>query len=373
MDHFQPDLRKIVAVFAFALIPFLFSACLHYRPDTPDRPQQALSEELETLFSYPEASVEAVEKPLEEKRKYTVTEVSFDLHMPSDLVPRPVEEMRREVEKKYAENDLKGARDLELEYTVKIDYYRAAGEGKKPLILVSPILGGNMVVDWFAAYFASHGMNAAIVHRRKPRYESDQELDQVDRYLRKSVIRTRQALDWLIRQPENDSAKFGSFGISYGGIVNTYTAAVEPRVKCHIIAMAGGPLADLIVDSEEKAIKKYIRTASEEQGYTPETLRAALKEAIERDILDLAPHIDPERVLFVIAYFDRVVARRYARQLWESLGKPEVIFTPLGHYGTILASPYLKYRALRFYRARFAPPRPSGKKWFIFSRKGPSD
>jgi dienelactone hydrolase len=328
---------------------------------------------LADLFGYAPAPVEASEKILETHPKYTVKEISFDLHLPPGLAGRPVDEMRREVEKKYSENDLKGARDLELEYTVKIDYYQTAGEGKKPLILVSPILGGNMIVDWFAAFFASHGLNAAIVHRRKPRYQSDEELDQVDRYVRKSVIRTRQALDWLAGRPETDPSKIGSFGISYGGIVNTYTAAVEPRIQCHIIAMAGGPLADLIVDSEEKAIQKYIRTAAEQKGYTPETLRAALKTAIHSDILHLAPHIDPGRVLFVIAYFDRVVARRYTRQLWEALGKPEVIYTPLGHYGTILASPYLKGRALKFYRSRFFPPREAGNKGIIFSRKDPSD
>lgn len=332
---------------------FITPACIRLPRTSSIRPPQEVSQDMRAYFDYSRKDVAPQRKIIEEKKKYVLEEVTFDLNLPEELIETPVEEMRKEVAEKWKNNDVKGAKDLELEYSIKIDYYRSKKEGKKPLILVSPILGGNMIVDWVSAYLASHGMDAAIVHRRKPRYDTTKDMNQVEGYMRKSVIRTRQALDWLIAQPGTDADHVGSFGISYGGIVNTIAAAVEPRIKCHIIAMAGGPMADLIVDSEEKAIKKYVQTAAEQAGYTPETLRAALKEGIKSDTLPMAAYVKTEDVLFVIASFDRVVGRKYSLNLWRALGRPEVIWTPLGHYSTILTLPYLRYKALKFYRKRF--------------------
>jgi len=336
---------------------FAAPACIRFSPSSSIHASKEVPQDMRLYFDYPRQDVTPQRKIVEENKKYVLEEVTFDLNLPAELIETPVEEMRKDVAEKWKNNDAKGAKDLELEYSIKIDYYRSKKEGKKPLILVSPILGGNMIVDWVSVYLASHGMDAAIVHRRKPRYDTSKDMNQVEGYIRKSVIRTRQALDWLIAQPGSDPDKVGSFGISYGGIVNTITAAVEPRIKCHIIAMAGGPMADLIVDSEEKAIKKYVRTAAEQAGYTPETLRGALKEGIKSDTLTMASYVKTGDVLFVIAYFDRVVGRKYSLNLWRALGRPEVIWTPLGHYSTILTLPYLRYKALKFYRRHFYPKR----------------
>ncbi len=376
MDSFQSHLFR-VKFFFFICILLIASGCIHYSPPRLSRPANEVAPDMRGYFDYPKKKVEAHRELLKEQKKYTLEQIVFDLNLPEGLIQRPVDEMRTSVAEKRKNNDIKGANDLELEYSVKIDYYRSKKEGKKPLILVAPILGGNMIVDWLAPYFASHGMDAAIIHRRKPRYDTEQDMNQVERYIRKSVIRTRQALDWLIEQSGTEAGRVGSFGISYGGIVNTITAAVEPRIKCHIIAMAGGPMADLIIDSEEKAIKKYMRTAAEQAGYTPENmntnLREDLRKAIQSDTLTMAPYVKTENVLFVIAYFDRVVGRKYSKNLWRSLGNPEVIYTPLGHYGTILTLPYLKIKALKFYRKHFYPEKNKGIRGFISFRGVPGD
>jgi dienelactone hydrolase len=350
-------LSKVIWLPVFLTV---FSSCIHYPSVTGTRPPQKPDKDLRDYFDYPRETVQPQIKILKRNRKYTLKEISFDLHLPESLVGKPVEIMRKEVEEKRRNHDTKGADDLELEYTVKIDYYQVPGETRRPLIVISPILGGNMIVDWFAAYFASQGMHAAIVHRRKPRYDSSRDLGQVEDVLRKSVLRTRQALDWLLENPGIDSDKVGSFGISYGGLVNTLTAAVEPRIRCHIFAMAGGPLADLILDSKEKAIQKYIRAAAEQTGHAPEKLRAELQNAIHSDTLKMAAYLRSYDVLMVIAFFDQVVGRKYSQNLWRALGRPEVIYTPFGHYGTLLTLPYLKSKARQFYQARFYPEKGEG-------------
>jgi len=73
--------------------------------------------------------------------------------------------------------------------------------------------------------------NAVIVKRLRFRYDPAKPIDQVEDTLRASVIRHRQALDWLLAQPTVDTTRVGTFGISYGAIINASLAAVDPRIR----------------------------------------------------------------------------------------------------------------------------------------------
>jgi dienelactone hydrolase len=352
------------------MIALLLAGCMHYPRVEDSRLPGTVDPTVEGYYSYAKRDIVADIKVTKETRKYVLKEVVFDLVLPADFVStEPLEELRERVKEMRDRSDEKGARKTEIRYTVRMDYYEAKGEGKKPVIIVSPILGGNMIVNWFASFFASHGMHAAIVHREKPKYDPTQPLTQAEAGFRKSVIRTRQALDWLLAQPNVDAEKAGSFGISYGALVNTLVAAVEPRLKCHILALAGGPISDLLLDSEERAIKKYVRSAATDAGYDIPRLREDLRKVIRSDTLAMAPYIAADDVILIIALFDRVVRRPYSENLRRALGYPEVIYTPVGHYSTVLAIPYLKTKALRFYRAKFYPEPPPGNRGILYSRE----
>jgi len=332
---------------------------MHFRTVPLRHESQTVPEELVQRFAYTRGPVNATFKVLKETRQYTLSEVDFEFYLPDELRWRSAEEWKKDAAEKRARGDEDGARKTDIEYTVRLDFYEAKGEGQRPVIIVSPILGGNMIVDWFAAYFASQGIHAAIVHRKRPKYDPTKELDQTEKYMRRSVIRTRQALDWLEAHPNVDPERIGSFGISYGGIVNTIVAAVEPRIKAHVIAMAGGPLADILVDSKDGGVRKYVDRAAQKEGYdTPDKLRALLREIVVSDTLDFAPYVNPDDVQFVISLFDQVVHGRYSRNLWRAMGEPSVIYTPLGHYSTVLAIPYLKVKGLRFYKRKFGTLKP---------------
>ena len=77
---------------------------------------------------------------------------------------------------------------------------------------------------------------------------------------------------------------------------------------------------------------------------------------IQTDPLRLAPHVDPDRVLMVIALFDHSVASADQLSLWRALGKPETMFVPLGHYTSILVLPFQRAVILRFFEDQFAKP-----------------
>ena len=223
-----------------------------------------------------------------------------------------------------------------------------------PLILISPIKGSNKLVsDGFARTFASEGYHAVIVQRLHIDYDATASLTQTEEHMRTAVARNRQALDWLLTQPEIDGTRVGTFGISYGAIVNAIFAGVEPRAQCHIFALAGGPLPDVLKMSRERSLRRDWKATRRHHGLTSAELKAALRETIRSDPVLLAPYVDSKRVLMVIARYDYSVGTRNSVRFWKALGKPAVINLPLGHYTTVLALPILRARALEFFAENF--------------------
>ncbi len=237
---------------------------------------------------------------------------------------------------------------------IQIDWYKPETKHPCPLILVSPIMGSNSkFVDGFAQMFAANGYHAAVVHRPKLRFDPTGDIIQAEEYLHRAVIRNRQAIDWLLKQPLVDRDRIGTFGISYGGIINSATAGVEPRIKAHVIALAGGPLGDVISGSGESSLRRYIRDTIAYHQWTEDELTKSLHETIRTDPYKLAPYVDGDDVLMIIAMRDRSVGTKNSMKLWRQLGRPDVVFVPTGHYTALLYMPYFRYRVMKFFEAKF--------------------
>lgn len=316
------------------------------------------AEYLAAYYDYPKIPLEAQLIETEEKRSYVRRQVEIPLSLPESLAGENLEDLKKEVAGIEA-NDRKKAGDLKLRFMNRIDFYvpKDIPEGeRRPLILISPILGGNMVVDRFAAYYAGRGYIAAIVHRKKP-YLSDKpsDLSGIEDYMRTSVLRLRQALDWAIEQPEVDPERVGAFGISYGAILHTVLAAVEPRIKYHVLAMPAGGLAEIIMKVPEKPIRKLVRQAREDFGWTDEMIYSELKQHIQTDPLYFAPYVEREKVEVYVALFDRVVGAGNSWRLWRELGKPSLKVLPFGHYGGVLVFPYLQAQSYGAFKKHLRP------------------
>src|SRR5262245_37303164 len=151
---------------------------------------------------------------------------------------------------------LKGERQA-----IRMTWYRPvridAERGPRPAVVVSPILGSStdFVTD-FAAAFARRGWHALLVCRLKVDYDPERPIDQVEEGLSIAVSRQVQALDWLLSNSDVDPTRVASFGISAGGITGAMVAGVDRRYVAHVMALAGGPLADVLVDSDEKGLKE---------------------------------------------------------------------------------------------------------------------
>ena len=240
---------------------------------------------------------------------------------------------------------------------IHIDYYRAAGPGKFPAILISPVVGGkDPVARHFARTFARHGLHCAITHREKKPITRVEEIDHLELFFKNTIITIRHTLDWLTEREEVDAERIGSFGISFGAIKNVLAAGVDPRLKCHIFALAGGSLADIVCYSARTEMARWSARISKKHGMTISQFHQTLSRKISSDSLTLAEYVDARRVLMFIALFDRVVPRRCAENLWRSMGKPEVRYLPFGHYSALLTIPYTRSASLAFFQKCFGLP-----------------
>jgi hypothetical protein len=242
------------------------------------------------------------------------------------------------------------------EPTVELEWLESKQPGRRPAILLSPILGGDYPLErGIARFFARHGFHVALVHRKTLKVSPEHDAGHLERLLRQAIVRNEQVVDWMAAHERVDPERLGSFGISMGGMANVITAAVDPRLKAHVIVLAGGSLADILRDSRDKLLTKPRAKYLARHQLTVEQMHALLTESLKTDPLRLAPYLDASRALWFVALSDRTIGRANALRLWRAAGRPEVVFMPTGHYTSYLLLPYLKYKSLQFLKRRLLP------------------
>ena len=240
---------------------------------------------------------------------------------------------------------------------IRIDWYKPSRAGRLPAVVLSPILAGNdLYVREFARFFAARGLHAAIVYRPKEVFSADRDLKDVETHFRESVVEIRQAIDWLEKEDSVNAERIGSYGISLGAILTTIVAAVEPRVRVNVFGLPAGHIADIIMTSRDKAIRKRRTAYLKQRGWSQEEAVQQLRAVMISEPMQFASHIDPGRGLVIAALFDRVLGFQRSMELWRAMGKPQLILLPTGHYTAYLATPYLKMATYSFLRRGLSAP-----------------
>ncbi len=318
--------RMKARVFELILVSctVLLCSCAHYKCDPDYTGPSKRSAELLEYYSYPKQQIETEVEKIGEKKRYIVQRIEF----PSALNVFGTE-------------------------NIKIDYYVQKKLGKFPTILVLPIANGvDFCAEGFARHFASNGLNCAIVHNRHVDIEDIESAEQVEDYLRQTVLDSRQILDYLVERKEVDSNKLGCLGMSLGGVRASIVSGVDERLKCSVIGLAGGSMVDIAFLSKLKEVKGYMRGLVE-MGISQETIHAEVSEKIVTDPLKLAEYTDARDTLMYVAMFDRVIHRKCGDKLWEAAGKPEAVYIFSGHFTSLLYLPYAERNSLNFFKRKF--------------------
>lgn len=234
---------------------------------------------------------------------------------------------------------------------------RPRGGTPRPLVLMSPILGNDMtLMPEFARGFTRLGYHAAVVMRKDFDFDPETILVDAETEFRMLVMRARQALDWLAARDEVDGARIATFGVSAGAIISACLAGVDPRPCAHVLVLAGGPLADVLVDTTESRFRDYVEQLRELEGWSDDRIRAELRRVLQTDPVRLAPRVRREDVLLFLARHDDSVPTRHGITLWRALGRPEIRILPFDHYKSFLLLPYIQAAANRFLRRRLGAP-----------------
>lgn len=253
--------------------------------------------------------------------------------------------------------DLAGLPGATDPIAVRLYLPRGAGAGRRPLVLMSPVLGSsNLLTPTFAAAFTRRGWIAALVERKDLEFDPKVALATAEGEVRLLVQRSRQALDTLLLRPDVDPERLATFGVSAGSIVSAMVAGADTRFVGHVWILAGGPLADVLADTEEERFVRYGRALHETTGWDREELRRRLRVVLQTDPVALAPHVPREQVLLILARSDASVPTRHGWTLYEALGRPAVRLVPGGHRSCWACLPYIVQETTGFLAARLSDP-----------------
>ncbi len=314
------DLFKSALVFGAVLL----SSCAHYKCDPAYTGPRDRTDRMLEYYGYPRRTIEAEVETIAEKKRYFVEQAEF----PS-------------------------ARNVFGTENIKVDCYIQKKDGKFPTILILPIdTGTDILARSFARHFASNGLNCAVLHNRDIDLDGIDSAEAVENHLRQTVLDGRQVLDYLEQREKVDAERFGCLGMSVGGIRAMTVAGADERIKCSVIGLAGGSMADITLTSKLKNLKEYIKGLTE-LGISPEAIRIELEDKVATDPVKLAQYADARNVLMYVAMFDRVIPRKCGDRLRQAAGNPEAVYVFSGHFTSLLYWPYAERDSLAFFKRKF--------------------
>jgi hypothetical protein len=220
-----------------------------------------------------------------------------------------------------------------------IDFF----QGKKRsdhVVFVFPVLGGKAIIEnYFADYFASRGIDAAIVHRNNE-FKKPENFDKLEELFRTNLVRDRIAIDFFEENFEKKT--FGSFGISRGAINVAMTAGVDPRLQYNVLVLGGTDVVSLFRESDEKRIRNYVEAVTTSKGISPDQMFDQLGSSIRTDPKYFAHYLDPKKTLLILAALDSTVPFKYGMKLRRQIGNPRTVVLLGTHYTSLLFTQMVK-------------------------------
>ena len=224
--------------------------------------------------------------------------------------------------------------------------------GKVPAAVVLDILDGSAILPrGLARGMAEQGVAAVYMlqpcyGRRKPPGNAHMKAFKADPNktvdnMRQTVMDVRRTKAVLVTLPEVDPKRLALTGVSLGGIMTSLAAGVDGEFARVVPILAGGDLTAITFHARET---RSIRRAIEEKGMTREDTVRLLAPV---EPLNFAGRIDPESCLMINAAKDEVIPRATTEALGKAIGS-RIIWTPLGHYSSVLYLPQIRQRTIDF-------------------------
>jgi len=237
---------------------------------------------------------------------------------------------------------------------VPCEYYAPKqAHGKLESAIVLDIMAGNAVVPrGLARGLAERGVAAlympmAYYNARRPKDRAhvrwlEDRPDHITDPPRQTVMDVRRAKAILASRPGLDPQQVSITGVSLGGIMTSIAAGVDGHFSRVVPILAGGDLAALTFHAPEtRRAKQQLLDKGIDQQKLGEMMAPV-------EPLHFASRIDPKRCLMINASRDEVIPHECTMQLWQAIGKPELLWLPSGHYSAAWFMPTIKQTAIDF-------------------------
>jgi dienelactone hydrolase len=235
--------------------------------------------------------------------------------------------------------------------SIEFEYYDVEGDARTPVVVLLPIFSGAPAIPrFFARYFANQGWAAVVVLRTRDPFAV---LVAADDTVESNLRDYGRVLDWVDQEPEIDSSRVGLFGVSLGAMDAVMLAAVDHRVDALVVAMAGGDLPYIMLNTRYRRVVRTVHDIADVSGTSREALSARLDAEIQIDPLELARYVDAERVLMIMTRTDAIIPFEAQERLRESLGSPEALRLVTGHRPSVLMFPRVRSAAFEFFARQF--------------------
>jgi hypothetical protein len=145
-----------------------------------------------------------------------------------------------------------------------------------------------------------------------------------------------------------------------GSFKATFLVATDPRIRAAVLGLTGGDFPYILAYSKEGAWHHRGLTRRREAYLSEHHLtKAQFRDVLEKEVVwdpkAVAPSVDPQKVLMIIALLDTVVPTRTGKELRRLMHEPETLFVVSGHYTAYLYLPRIKSETLRFFNKHLKP------------------
>lgn len=233
----------------------------------------------------------------------------------------------------------------------RVEWYRpTSGGNPAPALMMLPILGGDYPVERIIARHLARSGFSVVLARRTRGFGAYREVEGLNELLGEVLEEHLRVVDWMAARPEIDRERIGCLGLSMGAIQGCLVSGVDPRIRATVLGLGGGDLPFILARSRDFGVAPRRRKMLELLGWSVSEYEERLREEIEWDPLRVAGRIDARHTLLILARFDVTIPHSSGLRLRETLGNPETVLLPAGHYNSALFLPFSLWDITRFFR-----------------------
>lgn len=236
---------------------------------------------------------------------------------------------------------------------LRATFYRANGDGARPLVVIMPIWGSYVYPPRKLAKTlrrkskgALHVMVIDGEHflfdwQRLADAPTEQAFERLSLAMAARVrtvgIDMRRLLDWAGTQPDIDDARIALTGFSMSAVIAALVIAEEPRYRSAVLVMGGARPAEIFAacDGHPEDVRGAIL---ERFGWDLDRYRSVWRRAFsDGDPAAVTHRMPRENILMIDAEHDQCMSAAARDDLWRALGEPRRMTFRYGHKKSFLA------------------------------------